>query len=120
MIQTKSIAAAVATNSVAAATAVDMSGAQAGPAFANVGAGNAVACIRVAPGTTPGDFTIVLEQSPTGGAADTNYTTVATITQANYKALEFRNVSISQRYLRVNVTDATANAGTVDVDILSA
>ena len=73
-----------------------------------------------ATGSTPGDFEIVLEQNETGGVSDTDYVTVLSITQANFKTVEFRNVTISERFVRLRVVDATTNAGTVSLDILSA
>ena len=122
-IQTTSLASAIATNTVAAQTAIDINAVarrKPGPAFVNTGNGNAVAFIQLTPGSTPGDFEIVLEQNETGGVSDTDYVTVLSITQANFKTVEFRNVTISERFVRLRVVDATANAGTVSLDILSA
>lgn len=120
-IQIVQVSSAFATNSVADDTGVDLAAAaqlEAGPVFPNVGAGNAVLLIEIAPGTTPGAYDIVLEESDD----DSTYTAVTNgaIDEATVGALVFRNVTISKRYVRMAVTEATANAGTVSAWLLSA
>lgn len=120
-IQIVQVSSAFATESVADDTGVDLAAAaqlEAGPVFPNVGAGNAVLLIEIAPGTTPGAYDIVLEESDD----DSTYTEVTNgaIDEATVGALVFRNVTISKRYVRMAVTEATANAGTVSAWLLSA
>ncbi len=119
-IQVVAVGVAIATNVVAAAAAIDLAAAaqlEPGPVFPNVGAGNAVMAWNLAPGLTPGTYVIKLQQS----ADNVTFTDVASITEAAPVAvLGMTNVTISKRYVRVNVTDATALAGTVDLYLLSA
>ena len=120
-IQIVQISSAFATNSVADDTGVDLAAAaqlEAGPVFPNVGSGNAVLIIEIDAGSTPGAYDILLEES----ADDSTYTAVdnGAIDEATVGTTVYRNVTISERYVRMAVTEATANAGTVSAWLLSA
>lgn len=115
-----SLGQAVATNSVANQTGVDLRAAaqiEAGPVFPNVGAGNSVVVFNISPGSTPGAYTIRVEESDD----DSTYTAVTggSITEATSGGLVMQNVTIAKPYARLAVTDATANAGTVDCYLLN-
>lgn len=120
-IQVVTIVADQATNSVANSTGIDLAAAaqlEAGPVFPNVGAGNAVLLIEIDPGATPGAYDIAIAESDD----DSTYTNVTNgaIDEATVGTLVFRNVTISKRYVRLEVEEATANAGTVSAYLLSA
>lgn len=120
-IQVVTIVADQATNSVANSTGIDLAAAaqlEAGPVFPNVGAGNAVLLIEIDPGSTPGAYDIAVAESDD----DSTYTNVTNgaIDEATVGTLVFRNVTISKRYVRLEVEEATANAGTVSAYLLSA
>ncbi len=120
MIQGIQVAAAHATNSVANTTGIDLldeARIAAGPVFPNTGNGNAVALFNIVPGATPGTYVIVLAESD-DNVTYTNITN-ASITQANAGTVLVRNITIRKRYIRLEVEDATANAGTVDCVLLS-
>lgn len=119
-IQVVTIAVNQATNSVANSTAIDLAAAaqlQAGPAFPNVGAGNAVLMIEIDPGTTPGAYDIAVAESDD----DTTFTnlTNGAIDEATVGSTIMRNVTVSGRYIRLEVEVATANAGTVSAWLIS-
>lgn len=119
-IQVVTIANALATNAVAASTAIDLAAAaqtEAGPVFPNVGNGNAVLRVDIAPGATPGAYDIEVQQSD---SASTGFTSVFAIDEATVGASLLTNVTITKRYVRVSIVEATANAGTVTAWLLSA
>jgi hypothetical protein len=120
------IAANFATNSVAASTAVELDDAAFvvnGIAMPATGFSiPAVLAIQMTLGATPGNYTIEVEQSD---ASDGTYTNLQVITQATSATATgevlFYNVTVdpSKPFIRVNVADATANAGTVTVYLLA-
>lgn len=118
MIRNKTIAAAVATNSVAAQTGVSVNEAVAENGILSPGfAQKAVALVQITPGSTPGDYTFTVEEADTVSG---NYTAILTLTQATATGLSVHDVLVSKKYVRANVTDATANAGTLHVNLLFA
>ena len=80
-----------------------------------------VLAVQLTLGATPGNYTINVEQSD---AIAGTYSVVQAITQATAATatglMLFFNVSLdsSKPWLRVNVADATANAGTATAYIL--
>lgn len=118
MLRTVNLGRAIATNSVAAATAVSINAAvtENGVKFPGFGT-DAVLCYQLSPGSTPGAYTIVVQESDTSGGT---YSTVLTITEASATGTVFANITFTKAYARVNVTDATANAGTFTADLLMA
>lgn len=119
-IQIVQVASALATNSVANSTGVDLAAAaqlEAGPVFPNVGAGNAILMIQIAPGSTPGEYDIAFAES----SDDSTYTNVTNgaIDETTVGDLIFRNVTVSKRYVRMEIEEATANAGTVSAWLIS-
>lgn len=118
MFRSVRLASAVATNTVAAASAVSIDAAVTdnGVEFPGFGT-NAVLCYQLAPGSTPGAYTIVVQESSTSGGT---YSTVLTLTEASATGTAFANLTLTKPYARVNVTDATANAGTFTADLLLA
>ena len=120
-IQVVQIAVNQATNSVANSTGIDLAAAaqlEAGPVFPNVGGGNAVLVIKIDPAATPGAFDIAVAESDD----DVTYTNVKAIDEATtaVAATLMYNVTIAKRYVRLEVEEATANAGTVSAYLLSA
>ena len=114
----KTIAAAVATNTVAAETAVDCNEAinTHGVLFPGIPL-SAVAAVQITPGSTPGAYDFVVEESDTSGGT---YTTILALDENTATGLSFHNITVSKRYVRASVTDATANAGTLHVNLLFA
>lgn len=116
MFQVVEIDTALATNSVADGDSVDLSTLiQAGPSFPNIGA-NAVIKIEIAPGATPGAYDIEVQQSND----DSTFTTLVAIDENTVGTTIYRNVTVTGRYLRLTVEEATANAGTVSAWLFSA
>lgn len=120
-IQVVQIAVNQATNSVANSTGIDLAAAaqlEAGPVFPNTGAGNAVLVIKIDPAATPGNYDIAVAESDD----DSTYTNVKAIdeTTTAVAATLMYNVTVSKRYVRLEVEEATANAGTVSAYLLSA
>lgn len=118
MLRKKTIAVAVATNSVAAQTGVSVDQAIAENGIYNPGfAQKAVAAIQITPGSTPGAYIFLLQEADTVGGT---YSTILTLTEATATGLSFHEVTVTKKYVRANVTDATANAGTLHADLLFA
>ena len=111
---------ALATNATASSTAVDLAAAASNasalsqPAFNDK---NVVLHVALATGATPSTFAIAIEESDTSGGS---YTSVKDISgSAAVTAINFYNVAFTKRYARVTIDDATANAGTISVNILA-
>lgn len=118
MLRTVNISSALATNSVAADTAVSLDAAvtENGIEFPSFEA-DAVVCIQLDAGSTPGAYDILVQESD---ASDGTFTTVLALDENSTTGTTFHNVTFTKAYARVNVTDATANAGTISADVLLA
>ena len=116
------IAANHATNSVAASTAVELddaafvvNGVKMPAAGFNI---PAVLVLELTTGATPGDYDFEVEQSD---ASDGTYTDLVALDQATaVPGVSMYNVTLdpAKPFVRVNITDATANAGTLTAYLL--